>query len=115
MTRAFFAAPDMVVPLRRLPCSFYQLGTDKVFDLDVVANEPLTDVKVSCTKTGWTELSTDGGSVYNPIPSSDDASAGLQLGPMTAGQVKSVKLKVSLPGAADARMPFVGLVLGFGT
>lgn len=107
----YLAHPGMSIPLRRIPVYGYKQGTEWVVDLEVVCEVATTEARLSASVAGWLQLSTDGGSSYDPIPTG--AQTGLQLGPLSVGRT-AVKLKISISGAS-LRRRFVSLVWGVGT
>ena len=107
----YLAHPGMALPLRVIPVHGYELTTDYILDLEIVATQNVTDARIGCDQAGWLHVSSDGGSVYNPIPT--DVEAGVQLGPMTAGDRDAIKIKVSI--ASGLRRKPVELYVGYGT
>ena len=108
----YLAKPDMKVPIRRLPVYDYELGTEYIFDLEVVATVAVAEARLACDQAGWLHVSSDGGSSYDPIP--DSAQTGVNFGPMIAGARTAIKIKVSIPALTAVRRRFVALNFGMG-
>lgn len=111
--------PGSVVEARRIPVEGYQVGTERVLDLEVLAVGAAPECRVGVrapTQDGWLLISQDGGATYVAVPAAGSgAMTGPNLGPLTDRQRKAVKVKILVPGGTAIRTRSIEPVIGLGS
>lgn len=108
---AMLTEPGTLVEARWIYAHSYVVGTDRVFDFEVYSPDGQTEAKLGCTHP-WCRVSTNGGASYVDIPT--NVQQGIEMGPLTAGQRKAIKVKLAIPPGTAARTRSVGLPIGLG-
>jgi hypothetical protein len=111
--RARIVQPGTFVECRWIYAHTYQLGTDRVFDVELYAPAGDEQVDLYCSHADWLQVSDDGGITYVPVPATKEDA--IQLGPLSAGQRKPLKVKVAIAAGTAVRTRSIELRLGFGT
>ena len=96
---------------RYIQIPWYVIGTDFIFDADIVATHAHDSALLATSEADRVYISDDGGASYDPIPT--DVTNGYDLGAFTAGQRKSYRFKVNIPSGTIRSATF-GLEIGEG-
>lgn len=105
-------AVDAAFEIRRIPLDFVEIGSPYDVDLDIVATEEQLVALLSAGVAGWVEISTNGGSSWDPVPA--DIQSGFDLGSFTSGEKKRIRIRITVPGGTDLRTQVVDLNTGTG-
>lgn len=100
-------APDSAREIWRIPADFVVVGSAYDFDLEVVATEAHSTAKLGASLAGALQADLGGG--FSAVPT--DVQSGFDLGTFTAGQKKSITLRLTVP---DVRNLAIELALGIG-
>jgi hypothetical protein len=115
--------PNSVIEARTLPLNHIAPAESRTFDLELLAGEAVPECRLgrrdSMAVLGTVAASADAGATWNTVPDAGaGAMTGPDYGPLTAGQRKAIKVRLTLPagtpGVVLARSRSIGLVLGFG-
>lgn len=96
-------------PVRRVPITNAVQGSSYRFQLDYEAEKALSSVKLAC-KPAWIEVSLDGGSSWTPLGT--DPRTGVEIGPMTQGERKTLDFRVNVPSTPAMRRGVVAFLVG---
>jgi hypothetical protein len=102
-----------LIEMRHLGVNFVVVDTDRILEVDFLAEGAHAGPTFACGVANWLLLSMDGGTIYTPVGT--DVQTGIGLGAFTAGQRKAAKLKVHLPPGTWRRQARVPLYIGEGT
>jgi len=103
-------APDAAREIVRIPADFVVVGSSYDFALEVVATEAHTTALLAAEIANYLEVSTGG--AFSAVP--DDVENGFDLGSFSAGQRKSITLRLTVPGGTPLRTKSVEILLGMG-
>ena len=104
--RAHDAAREIV----RIPADFVVVGSSYDFELDVVATEAHSTALLAAEIAGYLQVSTGG--AFSAVP--DDVENGYDLGAFSAGQKKTITLRLTVPGGTPLRSKSIEILLGTG-
>ncbi len=110
---AFLTWPGGTKVQRYIRLDHARVNVAKTLDMDVVSIEARAGVTLAAAVAGWLTVSTDGGATWTPV--GDEPQTGVSLGAFTAGERKSIKLRLLVPLATVSRGRLIELKLGIGT
>ena len=111
--------PGSLLEVRSIPVGHYLVGGEYVIPLELLAVTAAAECRIGvrdADQATWLKVSSDGGVTYVAVPAAGSgAMTGPDLGPLTAGQRKAIRLKVALPGGTAVRTRAIKPVFGLGS
>jgi hypothetical protein len=111
--------PGGLLEVRSIPVNHYAVGGTYVILLELLALAAVPECRIGvrdANQATWLKVSSDGGATYVAVPAAGTgAMTGPDLGPLTAGQRKAIRLEVALPGGTSVRTRAIRPVFGFGS
>ena len=107
--------PNSQIEVRRVPIEGYLVGSARILDLELLARTASPECRLAvldASYADWLHVSDDGGVNWHDLPAL--CADGYELGPLTEGQRKAIKVKTLLPEEIEIRTRSIGLKLGLG-
>jgi len=107
--------PNSQVEVRRIPVEGYLVGAEKILDLELLARTASDECRIAVAEAAyadWLHVSDDAGAHWYDVPAL--CADGHEIGPLTEGQRKAIKVALLVPEETEVRTRSVGLKVGLG-
>ena len=107
--------PNSQLEVRRIPIEGYLVGSERVLDLELLARTASPECRLAVVEAAyadWLHVSDDAGANWHDVPAV--CADGYEIGPLTDGQRKAIKVKTLVPEETEIRTRSIGLKLGLG-
>lgn len=112
--RVIITAPGALAPVRWWPLDGCIASTPRELTVIVRAVDSVSECRLGASRAGWVKAKcVPAIADWAPLPVS--RSTGPDLGPLAAGETRTVLLRAQVPSGQSSRRQVIGLGVGLGT